>query len=78
MSTPITPILPTRTYNQNHLPRKYTKGKRRLSIYWTWSYPWEANRDVTELDNLFSTMMEVRRVAWPKYRTLYVTIRTVP
>ena len=21
-------------------------GKRRFSIYWTWSYPWEANRDI--------------------------------
>jgi hypothetical protein len=58
-----------RTYNQAHLPRKYTPGKRRVSIYWTWSYPWEANRDVTELDNRFSTMTEVRRVAWPGYET---------
>jgi hypothetical protein len=36
-------------------------------MYWAWSYPWEANRDVTELDNRFSTMTEVRRVAWPAY-----------
>jgi hypothetical protein len=56
-----------RTYNQNHLARTYTPGKRRFSIYWTWSYPWEANRDLTELDNRFSTMTEVRRVAWPDY-----------
>ena len=56
-----------RTYNQNHVPRKYTRGKRRVSIYWTWSYPWESNRDTTELDNRFSTMTEVRRVAWPAY-----------
>lgn len=56
-----------RTYNQNHTTRKYTPGKRRVSLYWTWSYPWEANRDVTELDNRFSTMTEVRRVAWPAY-----------
>ena len=56
-----------RTYNQNHAPRPYTVGKRRFSIYWTWSYPWEANRDVTEMDNRFSTMTEVRRVAWPNY-----------
>jgi hypothetical protein len=54
-----------RTYNQDHLPRPYVKGKRRFSIYWTWSYPWEANRDTTELDNRFSTMTEVRRVGWP-------------
>ena len=52
------------------MPRKYTPGKRRFSIYWTWSYPWEANRDVTEMDNRFSTMTEVRRVGWPNYETL--------
>ena len=60
---------PARTYNQNHVPRKYTPGSRRLSIYWTWSYPWESNRDVAELDNRFSTMTEVRRVLWPAYET---------
>ncbi len=59
-----------RTYNQTHIPRKYAPGKRRFSIYWTWSYPWEANRDVTEMDNRFSTITEVRRVAWPMYETL--------
>jgi hypothetical protein len=58
---------PARTYNQNHVPRPYTAGKRRFSIYWTWSYPWESNRDLTELDNRFSTMTEVRRVAWPSF-----------
>jgi hypothetical protein len=62
-----TPNLPGRTYNQNHVPRPYTSGKRRFSIYWTWSYPWEANRDLTELDNRFSTMTEVRRVGWPNF-----------
>src|SRR5437773_4793869 len=56
-----------RTYNQNHIPRPYMAGKRRFSIYWTWSYPWEANRDLTELDNRFSSMTEVRRVAWPAF-----------
>jgi hypothetical protein len=64
-----TVIQPPRTYNQNHVLRKYTPGKRRVSIYWTWSYPWEANRDVAEMDNRFSTMTEVRRVAWPEYET---------
>ena len=59
-----------RTYNQIHTPRKYTPNKRRFSIYWTWSYPWEANRDVAELDNRFSTMTEVRRVGWPDYETI--------
>jgi len=58
-----------RTYNQDHIPRKYTPGKRRLSIYWSWSYPWESQRDLTEMDNRFSTMTEVRRVAWPNYET---------
>jgi hypothetical protein len=56
-----------RTYNQVNVPRKYVAGQRRFSIYWTWSYPWEANRDVTELDNRLSTMTEVRRVGWPDY-----------
>src|SRR5882672_739349 len=58
---------PPRTYNQNHASRRYTPGKRRISIYWTWSYPWEANRDVSDMDNRFSTMTEVRRVIWPEY-----------
>ena len=44
-------------------------GKRRVSIYWTWSYPWEANRDPAQMDNRFSTFTEVRRVAWPEYET---------
>ena len=56
-----------RTYNQTHVPRQYTPGKRRFSIYISWSYPGEANRDVTELDNRFSTMTEVRRVGWPVF-----------
>jgi len=58
-----------RTYNQLHATRKYAPGKRRFSVYWTWSYPWEANADVTVLDNRFSTMTEVRRVLWPNYET---------
>jgi hypothetical protein len=64
-----TALQPPRTYNQNHVPRKYAPAKRRVSIYWTWSYPWECNRDLTEMDNRFSTMTEVRRVAWPEYET---------
>jgi hypothetical protein len=58
---------PARTYNQSHAPRPYTPGRRRLSIYISWSYPAEANRDTAELDNRFSTMTEVRRVTWPAY-----------
>jgi hypothetical protein len=61
--------LVARTYNQEHVPRKYVKGHRRVSIYLSWTYPGEANRDVTKLDNRFSTMTEVRRVLWPRYET---------
>ena len=60
-------VLPPRCYNHVHVRRKYTAGKRRISVYVTWTYPGEANRDVNELDNRFSTMAEVRRVGWPTY-----------
>src|SRR5271169_6457574 len=60
-------ILPARTYNQYHVPRRYKAGKRRLSIYWTWSYPWESQRDPAAMENRFSTMTEVRNVLWPVY-----------
>jgi hypothetical protein len=56
-----------RTYNQNHVPRKYNSDRRRVSIYVSWSYPAEAGRNPAELNNRFSTMTEVRRVAWPAY-----------
>jgi hypothetical protein len=65
MTTP----LPARTYNQTHVPRRYTAGKRRVSIYWTWSYPWEAGRDPASMENRFSTITEVRNVLWPSYET---------
>jgi hypothetical protein len=58
-----------RTYNQAHVPRRYTPGHRRFSVYWAWSYPSEANRELTELDNRFSSMTEVRRVGWPSYES---------
>ncbi|OBJ61822.1 hypothetical protein [Mycobacterium sp. 1423905.2] len=57
-----------RTYNQSHIARPHTRG-RRMSIYWTWSYPWESQRNIETLDNRFSTMTEVRRAAWPNYET---------
>lgn len=38
-----------------------------MSIYVAWSYPAEAGRNPAELDNRFSTLTEVRRVAWPAY-----------
>ena len=52
-----------RTYNQNHIAAQIHAGKRRMSIYWTWSYPWEAQRDPAAMENRFSTMTEVRNVA---------------
>src|SRR5260370_13405900 len=58
-----------RTYNPYHIPREYTPGKRRMSIYWTWSYPWESQRDPGAMENRFSTMTEVRIVLWPEYET---------
>jgi hypothetical protein len=58
-----------RTYNQVHLARQYTPGRRRFSIYISWSYPAEANKDLTQLDNRFSSMTEVRRVGWPAFES---------
>lgn len=58
---------PARTYNQAHAKRPYVPGNRRVSVYISWSYPGEANRPVSELDNRFSTLTDVRRVLWPAY-----------
>jgi hypothetical protein len=55
-----------RTYNQAHVAR-VADGKRRISIYWTWSYPWEVQRSPALMENRFSTMTEVRNVLWPAY-----------
>lgn len=60
---------PARSYNQVHVPRQYTADRRRVSIYVCWSFPGEANRNVAELDNRFSTITEVRRVEWPFWET---------
>src|SRR4051794_10043501 len=57
-----------RTYNQGHVTRPFN-GKRRISIYWTWSYPWEVQRDPALMENRFSTITEVRNVLWPAYET---------
>lgn len=59
---------PARTYNQSHVARP-ANGKRRISIYWTWSYPWEVQRDPALTENRFSTITEVRNVLWPAYET---------
>lgn len=56
-----------RTYNQIHAPRRYVAGRRRVSVYVGWTYPGEANLDPTVLDDRYSTMTEVRRVAWPRF-----------
>lgn len=56
-----------RTYNQIHAPRRYVAGRRRLSVYVAWTYPGEANQDVTILDDRYSTITEVRRVTWPRF-----------
>jgi hypothetical protein len=57
-----------RTYNQTQVPRPHN-GRRRISIYWTWSYPWEAQRDPAAMENRFSTITEVRSALWPAYET---------
>jgi hypothetical protein len=56
-----------RTYNQNHVPRRYTPGQRRVSIYIAWSFPAEAGQNTAELNNRFSTLTEVRRIEWPNW-----------
>lgn len=61
-------IAAARTYNQGHVARA-ADGKRRISIYWTWSYPWEVQRDTALIENRFSTITEVRNVLWPAYET---------
>ena len=61
-------MIGARTYNQTHVARAHD-GRRRISIYWSWSYPWEAQRDPAELYNRFSTITEVRTAAWPAYET---------
>ena len=67
-----------RVYNQVNVPRKYSAGQRRFSIYWTWSYPWEANRDVTQMDNRFSTMTDWPRLFCSLAPTSRATMSPVP
>lgn len=63
-----------RTYNQAHITRPHN-GNRRVSIYWSWSYPWEAQRDPALLYNRFSTMTEVRAATWPAYEGVEYSAR---
>lgn len=59
-----------RIYNQVHTTRAATPGKKRVSVYISWSYPAESNRDLTTLDNRYSSMNEVRRVNWPAFEKI--------
>jgi len=51
-------------------PRKREGTRRRVSMYVSWSYPAEAGRELYELNNRYSAMWEVRRVAYPKYEEM--------
>ncbi|XXY45755.1 hypothetical protein WME91_37715 [Sorangium sp. So ce269] len=62
-----TPMTGPRTYNQTHAPRKYAAGRRRVSVYVSWTYPGEANLDVNVLDDRYNTMFEFRRVFFPEF-----------
>lgn len=52
------------------LSRNQTSGKRRITVYVSWSYPAEAQFPLHELDNRFSALWEVRRVGWPKFENM--------
>jgi len=52
------------------LSRTYTAGKRRITVYVSWSYPAETQFPLHELDNRFSALWEVRRVGWPKFENM--------
>ena len=39
-------------------------------MYVSWSYPAEAGRELYELNNRYSAMWEVRRVAYPRYEEM--------
>jgi hypothetical protein len=56
-----------RTYNHTHAPRRYTASRRRVSVYLPWTYPGEANQDLTALDNRYVTLYEFRHSRWPLY-----------
>ena len=62
------PSATTHIQPEPRAPRPHSGG-RRISIYWTWSYPWEAQRDPAMIENRFSTITEVRNVLWPAYET---------
>ena len=50
--------------------RKREGSGRRVSMYVSWSYPAESGRELYELNNRYSAMWEVRRVAYPRYEEM--------
>ena len=52
------------------VPRKRDGSRPRVSMYVSWSYPAESGRELYELNNRFSAMWEVRRVAYPRYEEM--------
>jgi len=46
-------------------PRKYIAGKRRITMYMTWSYPAETRLDLGNCDNRYSALAEARRIFYP-------------
>ena len=54
----------------NLAPRKREGSGPRVSMYTSWSYPAETGRELYELNNRYSAMWEVRRVAYPRYEEM--------
>jgi len=50
--------------------RKREGSRPRVSMYVSWSYPAESSRELYELNNRYSAMWEVRRVAFPRYEEM--------
>ena len=51
-------------------PRKKEGNRRRISLYVSWSYPAESQRELYELNNRYSTVWEVRRSRYPQYEAM--------
>jgi hypothetical protein len=51
-------------------PRKKEGSRSHVSMYISWSYLAEASRELFELNNRYSPMWEVRRVAYPRYEEM--------
>jgi hypothetical protein len=45
--------------------RKYDPGKRRITMYMSWSYPAEIRADLGNCDNRYSALAEARRIFYP-------------